>query len=504
MNADASNQSFQMLNNGGKSHMNEEQQRALQMLINLLTEMPPVAFVVASMVLLVLTLWATHASWRSYRILNAVANAPLADLRSTASGLVKLRGTAQPLPAKPGQIPSEIVWYKRDRWSGSDSSTLVMTDAILIQDDYGICAVDSERADIRPTTHETSHAFLDKSRSTTEQIIRAGDPLFAIGELRRNAPALSGAPNVHCELTRSGGVLLVSGSPERSARIHYRLWFLVQLPLALLCCGLLAFAALIHIGSYPPSSGSPVRTFLESLRSTPLLSEPGVGHPLWKEVKVGEGSAVMKFIESLLATQHLEPTPAEGNRKLLAISPPFGLQLVPPPMTDYAAQGWEVINVGGISMFAPPGWTVVAADEGAIPLVGLVAPGNDCYIELRFVRDALRRPGIALEDASDGYASAKERGAKGIVLGYAPLSVDGAFGHIEIMNSGGVEKNPDGSLAHRTNSYRGAKRVGEDIFKAEFRATFDQADQDKFGPTVMEIIRSIQFKNVDTANAARK
>ncbi len=294
--------------------MNEVQQRALQMLINLFTEMPPMAFLAAGVVLLVLTLWATHAAWQSYRILDAVANAPLADLRSTATGLVKLRGTAQTLPAKPGQVPSGIVWYKRDRWSGSDSSTLVTTDAILIQDDYGICAVDSERAEVRPTTHETRHAFLDKSRSTTEQIIHAGDPLFAIGELRRNAPVLSGAPNVHCELARFGGVLLVSGSPERNVKVHYRLWLLVQLPLALLCCGLLAFAALIHIGSYPPSSGSAVRTFIESLRNTPLLGEPGVGHPLWKEVEVGEGSAVMKFIESLLTTHHL----SQRSRRAIA------------------------------------------------------------------------------------------------------------------------------------------------------------------------------------------
>lgn len=483
--------------------MNEDLQRALQMLINLFTQLPPVAFVAAGVVLLAIGVWASHATWRSYRILDAVANAPLGDLRSTAGGWVKLRGTAQPLAAKPGQIPSGIVWYKRHSMWGSDSSTLVTTDTILIQDDYGICAVDSEKAEIRPTTHETSRAFLDRSRSTTVQIIRTGDPLFAIGELRRNPLSLSGASTPHCELTRSGGVLLVSGSPERSVKIHYRLWLLVQLPLALLCCGLLAFAALIHIGSYPPSRGSSVRTFIESLRTTPLLSEPGVGHPLWKEVEAGDGSAVTRFIESLLTTQHLEPTLAEGNRKLLAISPPFGLQLAAPPMTDYAAQGWEAINVGAISMFAPPGWTVVEQDNGAIPMVGLVSPGNDQYVELRFVRDALRRPGIALEDASDKYASAKERGAKGIVLGYAPLSVDGAFGHIEIMNAGGVEKNPDGSLAHRTNSYRGAKRVGEDIFNAEFRATFDQANQDKLGPTALNMIRSIQFRNVAAASAPR-
>ena len=136
-------------------------------------------------------------------------------------------------------------------------------------------------------------------------------------------------------------------------------------------------------------------------------------------------------------------------------------------------------------------------------MVGLVSPDNDQYVELRFIRDPLRRPGIALEDASDRYASAKERGANGVVLGYAPLSVDGAFGHIEIMNAGGVERNPDGSLANRTNSYRGAKRVGEDIFNAEFTATFDQANQDKLGPTVLNMIRSIQFRNVNVVEAPK-
>ncbi len=483
--------------------MTEDLQRALQMLVNLFTQLPPAGFVVAGAVLLALALWASHATWHSYRILDAVANAPLADLRSTASGRVKLRGTAQPLAAKPGQPPSGIVWYKRQSMWGSSRSTLVTTDTILIQDDYGVCSVDSEKAEIRPSTHETSHAFLDRSRSTTEQMIRTGDPLFAIGELRRDPLSLSGAGKPQCELTRSGGVLLVSGSPERSVKIYYRLWLLVQLPLALLCCGLLAFAALIHIGSYPPSKGSVVRTFIETLRTTPLQSEPGVGHPLWKEFAVGDGSAVMKFIESLLVTQHLEPTVAEGQRQLLAIGPAFGLQLAAAPLTDYAAQGWAAINVGGISMFAPPGWTIVEQDHGSIPMVGLVSPANDQYVELRFIRDTLRRPGIALEDANDRFASAKERAAKGIVLGYAPLGVDGAFGHIEIMNAGGVEKNPDGSLAHRTNSYHGAKRVGEEVFNAEFTARFAQTDQDKLGPTVLNMIRSIQFRNVDAANAPK-
>ncbi len=52
--------------------MNEELQRALQMLIDLFTELPPMAFVAAVVVLLAIGLWASHATWRSYRILDAL------------------------------------------------------------------------------------------------------------------------------------------------------------------------------------------------------------------------------------------------------------------------------------------------------------------------------------------------------------------------------------------------------------------------------------------------
>ncbi|MGE0384917.1 MAG: hypothetical protein AB7Q97_09330 [Gammaproteobacteria bacterium] len=482
--------------------MSEAMQRALQMLVRLFIEMPPLAFAVAGAVLLGLALWASCATWHSHRVLDAIANAPVVDLRSTAAGWVKLRGTAHPLPAKPGSVASGIVWYKRDRWTGGDRSTLVTTDPILVRDDYGICAVDSEKADVRPTTHETSHAFLDRSRSTTEQVIRAGDPVFAIGELRRAQSSLPGAAGIHCELTRTGGVLLVSGSPERNVQVYFRLLLLVQLPLALMCIVLMTFGALIHVGSYPPGGGSAVGTFIASLRNTPLQGDPGIGHPLWRQVETGQGGGVMNFLGPLLNTHGPDPTIAEASRKLAGIGPSFGLQLAAPPIADYAAQGWEMVNAGGISMFVPSGWTVVEQDDGAVPVVGVVAPGNDLYVELRFIRDALRRPGIVLEDAIDAYASAKERGAKGVVLGYAPLFVDGAVGHVEIMNAGGVERNPDGSRAHRTNSYRGAKRVGDEVFKAEFRATFDQSNQDEFGPTVLNIIRSIRFPNIDAAGAA--
>ena len=51
--------------------MNEGLQRALQRLIHPFTELPPLAFVAAGVVLLAIGLLASHATWRSYRILNA-------------------------------------------------------------------------------------------------------------------------------------------------------------------------------------------------------------------------------------------------------------------------------------------------------------------------------------------------------------------------------------------------------------------------------------------------
>lgn len=202
----------------------------------------------------------------------------------------------------------------------------------------------------------------------------------------------------------------------------------------------------------------------------------------------------------------LEPTIEEANRKLLEISQPFGLQLKAPPITDYAAKGWSAINVGAVSMFTPPGWKLDAQEKRKryIPSAGFVAPGNDMYIELRVFSEPPRYDGLAFEEASRRYASAKERRDEGVMMGYAPVNVDGSFGHIEIMNEYGQEKNDDGSLSVRMNIFHGTKRVGGNILRAELTARFAQADQDKFGPIVLNIIRSIQFKNVKATKAIKK
>jgi hypothetical protein len=98
-----------------------------------------------------------------------------------------------------------------------------------------------------------------------------------------------------------------------------------------------------------------------------------------------------------------------------------------------------------------------------------------------------------LEEALEHYASARDRADRGVVLGFAPLSVDGAIGHVELMNSGGTVNEPDGSLTHRNNRYRGARRFGETVITVELKMTFAQADQDRFGPLALNAMRSVRF-----------
>ncbi len=258
------------------------------MLGNLFAGMPPAVFVAAVVIVLAVTVWQAHRALRSYRIVKAIAKAPLVDLRSRASGLVKLRGTAQPPPALPGKSPATIVWYSGSSRSGSNRSTRTTTDNFLIEDDHGRCAVETAKAEIVPTRSVYSEGFLDQSRSMSEKIIHAGDPVFAIGELRRGQPLPAGLSAASCQLARRGGVLLVSGSPERHVTVLNTLWTVVHMLLGLLCGGALAYGAWAHIGSYPPSAGSAFRTFLDSLQTTPLQPEPGREHPLWNEVDEGQ------------------------------------------------------------------------------------------------------------------------------------------------------------------------------------------------------------------------
>jgi hypothetical protein len=262
--------------------MNEDLQRAVYALGSLFSGMPPAVFVAASLALLCAALWLTHHVWRNVRIVSAVSSAPLADLRSTSGGLVKLRGKAQPA-ARPGRAPSNIVWFSRSSRSGSNSSTHTTTDNFMIEDEHGSCAVETAKAEIVPTSSVSGHAFLDQSRTSSEKVIYTGDPVFALGEIRRDLPALAGMPAATCRLVKVGGVLLVSGSSERGVKVLYILWTIVQTLVGLLCWVAVSFGIYAHLISYPPTDGSAIRTFFDTLRTTPLKSDPGFDHPGWDQ-----------------------------------------------------------------------------------------------------------------------------------------------------------------------------------------------------------------------------
>ena len=261
--------------------MSEDLHRIHDMLAAFFMVLSPAVFVAVFVVLLGLGLWITRRAWHSQRVALAVANAPLVDLRSNVGGLVKFRGTAQPPAAKPGRSPSSVIWYSRTRRSGSNSSTLTTTDNFLIQDDHGVCAVNTDKTTILPSSSVAKDGFLDQKSFSVEKALYAGDPVFALGELRRDLPPLAGVSVARCQLAPFGGVLLVSGGSEREARVLYNLWFAVQAPLALLCFGLLVFGTWAHMVGYPPGDDGPAATFFESLRTTPWKSEAGPDHPLW-------------------------------------------------------------------------------------------------------------------------------------------------------------------------------------------------------------------------------
>ncbi|MBK6471247.1 MAG: hypothetical protein IPF94_11090 [Betaproteobacteria bacterium] len=141
--------------------------------------------------------------------------------------------------------------------------------------------MNTDKTTILPSSSVAKDGFLDQKSFSVEKALYAGDPVFALGELRRDLPPLAGVSVARCQLAPFGGVLLVSGGSEREARVLHNLWFAVQAPLALLCFGLLVFGTWAHMVGYPPGDDGPAATFFESLRTTPWKSEAGPAHPLW-------------------------------------------------------------------------------------------------------------------------------------------------------------------------------------------------------------------------------
>jgi hypothetical protein len=261
--------------------MTDDLKRIHEMLWGLFAVLPPAVFVGVSVVVLGLAVWTARHALHSHRIAQAIDQAPLVDLRSNVQGLVKLRGVTQPPTPRPGAAPSAIVWYSSSQHSHGNRSTRTSIDHFVIRDEHAACAVDALQTTILGSRSDTSEGFLDKSRWSTEKTLFTGDAVFALGALRRDLPPLAGVPDARVQLVRIDGVLLVSGESERQTQVLYRLWFIVQAPLAMLCFGLLAFGGWAHVMSYPPGARGQVATFYDSLLATPWKSEAGPDHPLW-------------------------------------------------------------------------------------------------------------------------------------------------------------------------------------------------------------------------------
>lgn len=81
------------------------------------------------------------------------------------------------------------------------------------------------RQDAHPWIRIAGHRGPPRQKPLVQgkSVVRAGDAVFALGELRRGLPASPGVGHAPCQLARVGGVLLVSGASEREAKVLHAL-----------------------------------------------------------------------------------------------------------------------------------------------------------------------------------------------------------------------------------------------------------------------------------------
>lgn len=161
-----------------------------------------------------LSLWAFVAAFRALKRARVVEDVPTSRLRSAAQGYVELFGRAELLPGAPVLSPLSgraCAWYRyrvevreRDRRSGSSQWRLVengVSDALFrLVDETGECVVDPDGADVTPALKQTWYgiervpggpppresvlSLLSGRYRYREELIRPGDPLHAVGNLR--------------------------------------------------------------------------------------------------------------------------------------------------------------------------------------------------------------------------------------------------------------------------------------------------------------------------------
>jgi hypothetical protein len=145
---------------------------------------------------------------------------------------------------------------------------------MLIRDSSGDCVVDPQEAVVVPTLSKGSvdnHLFSGDTYRT-EKLILPGDPVIALGQIRRPQPK-PGREAEPCRLRKSdGGVLLYSGKSERGTLLRFRLYFWPTLTAMILCLVLIVFGFWSHLQGYPNQA---IGEYVDALMTRPFESYPG-------------------------------------------------------------------------------------------------------------------------------------------------------------------------------------------------------------------------------------
>jgi hypothetical protein len=210
------------------------------------------------------------------------------------------------------------------------------------------------------------------------------------------------------------------------------------------------------------------------------------------------GQVILHIGETIGGEEPIPPslTAQQIHARLVESDPGAGWQLPFAPVADRS--GWQTVEAGLATMRVPPDWTVsnrIGAPGDEDQTVGVSPPAQDLYIELRQIRNADNNyRQTAADHALSEYARSPDRLKEGVILGYQPLFVGGAAGHVEVMNQFGKEVDDDGVRTFRLILWRGRWEQATEIHRAEFTATFAQDRYDELAPQVRAILDTVQVR----------
>jgi len=240
---------------------------------------PAAWILLGAVVLLGLAIWLTRRWLRYSRIIEGLKSAPLVTSDSTVTGLVKLVGQAYPGTdhSSSPYTNTSYVWCVSEKVDTRSKATYRKSGSysvapMLIRDSAGDCVVDPQEAVVVPTLRKSTvdNHFLDDSTYRTEKLIRPGDPVFALGQIRRQQTRENLA---HCRLRKSDrGVLLFSGKSEGRTLLRFRLYFWPAFAAMILCVGLAGLGFWGHLQGYPNQS---VGEYVDALMTRPFTEYPG-------------------------------------------------------------------------------------------------------------------------------------------------------------------------------------------------------------------------------------